>query len=1356
MRSFFLAVLFCLAHTAPTLAQSNNTFLKVVTNFNRGYTICPSGDGNLYVVGVVVGRTALLKIAPNGDIISTRFLHFGTGNLDNISEIIVDSDGMIAGCGTQGTEDLRRGFVFRYNPFTSSVLWTKTLNDEIATLSGLLEKRPGGHYLAYGEVFYEEMSVSVNSDALVLQIDRNTGAPLSPLTKHYHLGKNESFNAIVAHDSTLYALGRAINGMSVFTDLFVRSALTRLDTASGAPLWTRLSGAPLTAPAHLRGRDLIVDGDALIATYTGNTSDPSLSTTTFFLQKHRLDGTIEWRRKYDLPEWSNEVAEELIRVPDGYVLYGRASNAAGGSLFVLKTNKQGQPLWANKLHYGINDGFGQTESQQGQIIALGNNLFFTATTEQANGTSRMLLVKANANGSLGDSCSYWTPTPVVMSVPTGLPDAPVMLQVNTNVMPLVDAPHPAVVPVTANVQTICQMEQTFICADTLNLGPNVVLCHDSTVVFRAAGSGLVSYLWQDGSTDSTYSTNLPDVYWVEVTDTCGQKQRDSVLLTFSLLADMRFPNDSVCSGESLTYTSAGFDSYAWAPTAGLSCDTCATVTITPTATTTYTLLAQNAAGCVLTDTFTLVINLVADARLADTTICPGESLTYTVSDFDSYAWTPATGLSCDTCATVILTPTATTTYTLLAQNTAGCVLADTFIIVVNLVANSSSADTTICPGESLTYAVPGFDFYLWAPATGLNCDTCATVVIAPTATTTYTLLAQNADGCVATDTFTVTVSTVADIQLVDNTICPGESMTYAVPGFDSYSWTPATGLNCDTCATVVIAPTATTTYTLLAQNADGCVATDTFIMTVSTVVDIQLADTTICPGESLTYAASGFVTYSWTPTTGLDCDTCAMATITPINTTTYTLSAQNADGCLETDTFTVTVSLVPNIHFADTTICSGESVIYADSGFDSYIWTPATGLSCSPCATVVITPTSSTTYTLLAQNTDGCVQTDTFIVTVSPLLTRTEVIEFLPGDTVTLGGLSYTQPGTVMLALPATIGCDTLVRYTLRFQTDVVITCTDEVVVTIPVGTTQAIVDFTLPTAVTNCPGGALTFLRLNSPPGSNLFPIGTTKVCYRVTDACGNSDTCCFDVRVMVLMPPCAVRTNGCLRYELFPIKLDSVGNRRYTIRVVNNCAEALLYTAFEVPGSVVALSPVEASIFTAASGRTYEVRNPNFSPFYSIRFKAQPATLLQLGAADLFTYTLPQQSMPSYINVTSRLQNGQFYPAVLNTFECPVQPYPNFSPGSGSERLANGSVLLFPNPTIGTLFVDLSAWVGQTVQLRIINAQGQLQQTQTVVASEVPQTVGLLFVPANGLYSLEVYSADGQRAVQVFVVQR
>jgi hypothetical protein len=63
--------------------------------------------------------------------------------------------------------------------------------------------------------------------------------------------------------------------------------------------------------------------------------------------------------------------------------------------------------------------------------------------------------------------------------------------------------------------------------------------------------------------------------------------------------------------------------------------------------------------------------------------------------------------------------------------------------------------------------------------------------------------------------------------------------------------------------------------------------------------------------------------------------------------------------------------------------------------------------------------------------------------------------------------------------------------------------------------TTSVVISYMEPTGTTTCATGGLTFTRISGPASGSAFPVGTTQVCYRATDACGNSQTCCFNVTV-------------------------------------------------------------------------------------------------------------------------------------------------------------------------------------------------------------------------------------------------
>ena len=142
----------------------------------------------------------------------------------------------------------------------------------------------------------------------------------------------------------------------------------------------------------------------------------------------------------------------------------------------------------------------------------------------------------------------------------------------------------------------------------------------------------------------------------------------------------------------------------------------------------------------------------------------------------------------------------------------------------------------------------------------------------------------------------------------------------------------------------------------------------------------------ICRGASFTpLVTSNATSYSWTPTTGVSNPAIANPTLTPNNTTTYTVT-----GTLGTCTTqqSVTVTVFPGVTAdagPDAILIAGD--IYPMQGNGSagtYLWSPSVGLSAANILTPNATPTTTTTYTLRVTNAQGCFATDDVILTVLP------------------------------------------------------------------------------------------------------------------------------------------------------------------------------------------------------------------------------------------------------------------------------------------------------------------------------------------------------------------------------------
>lgn len=358
--------------------------------------------------------------------------------------------------------------------------------------------------------------------------------------------------------------------------------------------------------------------------------------------------------------------------------------------------------------------------------------------------------------------------------------------------------------------------------------------------------------------------------------------------------------------------------------------------------------------------------------------------------------------------------------------------------------------------------------------------------------------------------------------------------------------------------------------------------------------------------------------------------------------------------------------------------------------------------------------------------------------------TRLLTFPLCPGETAFIGGQVYTQPDTVIQELPAQNGgCDTLVTYiltdALQGQTSqVALQCPANIVSTVPAGNTAIQVNYDTPTAMSDCICPGLDIARLSGGDSGSSFPIGTSTVCWQASDACGSTNTCCFSVTVTAeATAVCDTKTSPCLKWELLSVSRNASNQRSYSIRVTNTCTAALTYAYMGLPSGATPLSPANNSVYTAASGRQYEVRNPNFSPVYGLRFKPQVFGL-NGGQSDVFHFTLPAQVSLDYCYVAGRLENGAFYEAYLNTFFCPVGLESAADDRNASNAAAVQVLEIAPNPAQAGANLYLRGRSVASGELLLTNVAGQQIFRGSITGNQVDLANGNI---SEGIYFFHVF---------------
>ncbi len=244
------------------------------------------------------------------------------------------------------------------------------------------------------------------------------------------------------------------------------------------------------------------------------------------------------------------------------------------------------------------------------------------------------------------------------------------------------------------------------------------------------------------------------------------------------------------------------------------------------------LIATNSSGCV--DTVVKRVEAipipVVDAG-ADDFICQGTGKQLIATGASNYAWSPAAGLSCASCASPIATPGNATLYKVAGTSAAGCTATDSvFVDVIKPLQISAGRRDTICIGSSVTLTASGAANYLWSPPAGLSAITGSTVQARPSINTTYRVVGTDMNRCFSdTAYFPIEVYPIPTVSLqVDTTISIGQTITLTplLSGdVTNVLWQNPIGLVNTNYPSITVRPTGPSRYTVQVLNPGRCAAT---------------------------------------------------------------------------------------------------------------------------------------------------------------------------------------------------------------------------------------------------------------------------------------------------------------------------------------------------------------------------------------------------------------------------------------------------------------------------------------------------------------------------------------------------
>jgi gliding motility-associated-like protein len=428
---------------------------------------------------------------------------------------------------------------------------------------------------------------------------------------------------------------------------------------------------------------------------------------------------------------------------------------------------------------------------------------------------------------------------------------------------------------------------------------NPTMCIGSgSVTINAAGA--TTYTWSTGSNNSSISVNpsVTTVYTVSGTNaSCNGNNTSTV--TVNPTPTVATADGSLCSGQTITLSANGANSYTWNPGA----NTGSSITVSPSSSQSYTVIGTSALGCTNSAVSTITVSQTPTLAAASQTICAGQTATLSASGATSYTWNPG-GVNA---ATFTVSPGSSFIYTVSGSDLS-CFssIAVTLGVIPDLILDVNNA--TICVGQTTTLNANGAATYVW-----LNGPSTASYVVSPTVTAIYTVTGSSGN-CSKDTSAQVIVNSlpVAPSVSVNSAICQGGTINLSGNGVaGSYVWLgpnsyTASGIT----ATILPAQLSNAgSYTLAITDANGCVNRSTISVSIGPSPIATVSSQTTCVGKPLILESAGGSSYSWNGPSGFSSSS-ATVTIAESSSTmsgTYSVTVTNTSGCVSTNTLAVLI-----------------------------------------------------------------------------------------------------------------------------------------------------------------------------------------------------------------------------------------------------------------------------------------------------------------------------------------------------------------------------------------------------------------------------------------------------------------
>jgi len=327
------------------------------------------------------------------------------------------------------------------------------------------------------------------------------------------------------------------------------------------------------------------------------------------------------------------------------------------------------------------------------------------------------------------------------------------------------------------------------------------------------------------------------------------------------------------------------------------------------------------------------------------------------------------------------------TIQLVGYDNGTCITADTTTIDIEVIPDVSptiQGDVVICLGSNTQLSATGSSNLHWIYDVTLSGTDIPDPVAEPSVTTTYYVVDENE--CDAeTLSVVVEVSSVNINSSNDTTLCAGQGANLFAAGGLTYSWSPPDFLDNPLVANPVATPLQSIDYTVTATNEHGC--SDASVVSIVVFSNIpggaMYAPLNVCEGLEVQLQAEPGNGWNWFPAESLNSPVVQAPWASPADTMLYVVEVTNSCGS-GYDSVMVNVIHPVLQAYGGGSICLGDTIGAWATGALSYTWTPTLWASPANEASTILSPQSTTLFSVTGVDAFNCLSTDSVQVYVYP------------------------------------------------------------------------------------------------------------------------------------------------------------------------------------------------------------------------------------------------------------------------------------------------------------------------------------------------------------------------------------